>query len=271
MRAFGADASSRACPMKYLITADLHYALKQYDWLLRVAPEFDVVIIAGDLLDMASYVDGRTQTVVVLKYLERLSKVTRLFACSGNHDLDSHNAEGERVAKWFAKVRRLGIAADGDSFEMEDVLFTICPWWDGPSTRQAVGEQLARDASKREGKKWAWVYHAPPSGSPTSWAGERYFGDDALDAWIKTYEPDFVFSGHVHSSPFAKGGSWVDHIGPTWIFNAGFELAPTPPHMILNTDENAVIWQSSTFAQGTRLDVPLTRPVPALSELPGWA
>jgi hypothetical protein len=133
--------------MKCPITADLHYALKQYDRLLRVAPGFDVVIIAGDHLDIGSHVDGRAQTVVVLKYLERLKTMTRLFACSGNHDLDSHNADGERVAKWFANIRALGIAADGDSFQVGDVLFTICPWWDGPLTRAAGG--LAGELDQR--------------------------------------------------------------------------------------------------------------------------
>jgi predicted MPP superfamily phosphohydrolase len=89
--------------------------------LCASSPDFDVVIIAGDLLDIASNVDGRAQTVVVLKYLERLKGTTRLFVCSGNHDLDSHNADGERVAKWFAKIRNLGIAADGVSLDVRPV------------------------------------------------------------------------------------------------------------------------------------------------------
>ncbi len=256
--------------MKCLITADLHYTLKQYDWVLRVAPDFDIVIIAGDLLDIASTVDGRAQTVVVLNYLRRLKTMTRLFVCSGNHDLNSHNAEGERVAKWFAKIRSLGIAADGDCFEIDGVLFTICPWWDGPSTRQAVGELLARDAAKRGSKRWAWVHHAPPSGSPTAWSGQRFFGDDALKGWIETYRPDFVFSGHVHPSPFVDGGSWVDRIGDTWVFNAGRELAPEPPHVILNIEENEAIWLSTADGQESKLDAPLAHPLAKLKGRPAW-
>ena len=257
--------------MKYLVTADLHYTLKQYDWVLRMAPEFDVVILAGDLLDIASYVDGRAQTVVVLKYLQRISAVTRLITCSGNHDLDSHNAQGERVAKWFEKVRRLGIVADGDSFEIDGIFFTICPWWDGPSTRAAVGEQIARDAAKRGGKRWAWVYHAPPTNSPTSWSGGRSFGDQALAQWIEEYQPDFVFSGHVHGAPFAEGGSWADRIGKTWVFNAGRELGPEPPHVMLSTRADAAAWLSISYGGETaKLDVPLVRPLPKMKERPAW-
>ena len=257
--------------MKYLITADLHYTLKQYDWVLRMAPEFDVVILAGDLLDIASYVDGRAQTVVVLKYLQRISAVTRLITCSGNHDLDCENAQGERIAKWFEKIRRLGIVADGDNFEIDGIFFTVCPWWDGPTPRAAVGEQLARDAQKRGDKRWAWVYHAPPTGSPTCVSGAKSYGDAALEEWIRQYQPDFVFSGHVHNAPFSEGGSWADRIGNTWVFNAGRELGPEPPHVMLSTDAHQVAWLSISYGgEWTKLDVPLARPLQKLTEEPAW-
>ena len=55
-----------------LIVADLHYSLPQYDWLTQVAGRFDVVIIAGDHLDLSSMVDLRAQSVVVRKYIDLL-------------------------------------------------------------------------------------------------------------------------------------------------------------------------------------------------------
>ena len=39
--------------MKLLFVADLHYSLKQFDWLLAEAPKFDAVSIGGDLLDLS--------------------------------------------------------------------------------------------------------------------------------------------------------------------------------------------------------------------------
>jgi Icc-related predicted phosphoesterase len=62
---------SVAC-MKILVVADLHYALKQYDWLKSVAADFDVVVLAGDLLEISSSVERRAQIVVVRAYLEEL-------------------------------------------------------------------------------------------------------------------------------------------------------------------------------------------------------
>ena len=59
--------------------------------------------------------------------------------------------------------------------------------------------------------------HVPPDGTRVSWVGRRYFGDAVLTEWIAEYEPDIVLSGHVHQSPFRKGGSWVDKLGNTWL------------------------------------------------------
>ena len=38
--------------MKLLLTADLHFRLHWFRWLIEQAPDFDLVCIAGDLLDM---------------------------------------------------------------------------------------------------------------------------------------------------------------------------------------------------------------------------
>ena len=64
--------------MKCLLVSDLHYTLKQLDWVDRVATDFDVVIMAGDHLDIASAVALEAQIVVMLKYLARLGSRAKL-------------------------------------------------------------------------------------------------------------------------------------------------------------------------------------------------
>src|SRR3981081_3835209 len=162
--------------MRCLVVADLHYSLPQFDWLLSAAPPFDLVIFAGDALDVGSSVDFRAQIVVVKKYLALLSGVTRVILCSGNHDLDERNAEGEKISKWVNDPRELGIAWDGDNLTIGDTLFTVCPWWDGPLVKQRLEAQL-REAAPGRLKRWIWAHHAPPANSPTSSGGQRYFRD----------------------------------------------------------------------------------------------
>jgi Icc-related predicted phosphoesterase len=274
--------------MRFLLVSDLHYALQQYDWIAGVAPGFDAVVIAGDHIDGHSSVDGNVQIVVLLKVLQRLVGKTRLFVSSGNHDLDSRDGGGERVPRWMEKVRALGIATDGDSVHIpgvyapdeephaarRDMLVTVCPWWDGESTRKKVGAQISRDfARKREERAigtWAWVYHAPPSGSPTCWDGKKHYGDAALIKWIEFYQPDLVFTGHIHQAPFMREGSWVDRIGKTWIFNSGRQPGPKPAHVVIDTAAREAAWFSLKGAEGAALDAPLTRPVPELTVPPSW-
>ena len=256
--------------MRCLLVADLHYSLPKFDWLLKSAGDFDLVVLAGDALDLGSAVDYRAQTIVVRKYLQRISRVTRLLVCSGNHDLDSQSDRGEKVARWIDDIRALDIAADGDSVIIDDTLFTICPWWEGPIVRRRLEMQLESDAARREGLRWVWIHHAPPVNSPTSWTGVKSFGDADVAAWIAKYNPDIVFSGHVHQSPFVNGGSWIDRIGSTWIFNAGYEYGERPPHVLIDTQVGEAAWLSATGVQIVRLDQPLFRPVEFASVLPGW-
>ena len=46
--------------MRLLLVADLHYSLPQFDWVLSIADGFDVVVMAGDHLDLASIVPRTT-------------------------------------------------------------------------------------------------------------------------------------------------------------------------------------------------------------------
>ena len=255
--------------MRCLIVADLHYSLPQFDWLLSAAPQFDLVIFAGDALDIGSAVDFRAQIVVVKKYLTRLAGLTRVLLCSGNHDLDERNPEGEKIARWIGDVRALGIACDGDSLTIGDTLFTVCPWWDGPLVRQRIDDQLREAASARL-QRWIWVHHAPPANSPTSWGGKRFFGDVELVQWIQSYQPSMVISGHVHQSPFIPDGSWFDRLGGTWVFNPGLQPGRPPAHIVLDIDSNTAFWLPLGDEQCIDLNAPLQRPAAPISNPPAW-
>jgi class 3 adenylate cyclase/Icc-related predicted phosphoesterase/tetratricopeptide (TPR) repeat protein len=229
--------------VRVLLVSDLHYVLRQYDWVVDVAGDFDVVVIAGDLLDGSSPVELDAQTVVVLKYLELLASRTQVVVGSGNHDLTGTDAHGERAATWLADARRLGVTVDGESLSIGDTLITVCPWWDGPAGRAAVVAQLAADAARRP-RRWIWVYHWPPLPSSTAWTGTRQYGDADLTDWIDRYRPDVVLCGHVHDPPFKPEGSWADRIGETWVFNAGRQIGGTPTRIELSLGSDRAAWIS---------------------------
>jgi Icc-related predicted phosphoesterase len=256
--------------LRCLLVADLHYSLPQFDWVLAVATHFDLVIVAGDALDIGSSVDFRAQIVVVRKYLALLSKITPVILCSGNHDLDERDDAGEKIARWIGDTNRIGVSRDGDSLSIGNTFFTVCPWWDGPLLRQKIGDQLREAAAARNKGRWVWVHHAPPANSPISWGGTRFMGDLELVQWIERFKPDIVLSGHVHQSPFVSEGSWFDRLGDTWVFNAGHQFGSPPAHIALDLEAGMAFWLSAAGQQYVDLGAPLRRPATKVANAPDW-
>lgn len=231
--------------MRLLFVADLHYSLKQFDWLLAQSGDFDLVVIGGDLLDLASALDADVQIAIVEKYLDLLRQKTTLVVSSGNHDGDSRNHADESIAAWVRDAKDDRLHVDGDSFDLgSDARITVCPWWDGDVSRAELEAQLEDESTRLHGRRWIWIHHAPPEGSLTSWTGRKFIGDEALRVWIDRYQPAMVFSGHIHNSPFYAEGSWIDLIGRTWVFNPGRQLGPQPACIIVDLVAMTAEWSS---------------------------
>jgi Icc-related predicted phosphoesterase len=141
------------------------------------------------------------------------------------------------------------VLVDGAGLVADAALLTVCPWWDGPQTRQKVDRQLAADAASVGDRMWVWVYHAPPEPSPTSWTGRRHYGDTDLTQWIEHHRPAVVLCGHVHQAPFASAGTWIDRIGTTAVFNAGRQRGPIPTRVEIDTAAREASWFSLVGAE----------------------
>jgi Icc-related predicted phosphoesterase len=231
-------------PVRILVASDLHYRLPHYDWLVKATQDVDVVALAGDLADVVNPVPFEVQTVVLERYLMTLASRATVFAASGNHDLDGPGDQGEQVAGWLRNLRGLRqdtLLCDGSSIDLGGIRFTVCPWWDGPATRDAVAAQLAAAAIDRP-PIWVWIYHAPPAGTVLCDDGRRTFPDHELAAWIEQYQPEMVLCGHIHQAPWIDGGSWHARLGNTWVFNAGKQVGPIPPHITIDTELGTAEW-----------------------------
>jgi Icc-related predicted phosphoesterase len=242
--------------VRILLVSDLHYALPQFDWVVAEAARFDLVVVAGDHLDVSSAMPLEAQSLVILEYARLIAAQAPLALSSGNHDLTGPDNAGEQCALWLAEARLAGIPTDGDSLLIGDTLVTICPWWDGPVGRDQVDAMLRRDAAQRP-RRWVWVYHWPPVDSPTSWTGKRYYGDADVLGWINELQPDVVLTGHVHQSPFKPEGNWADRIGDTWVFNAGNQIGKTPVRVEIDLDERWAAWFSMVGVEEQQLDGPV--------------
>jgi Icc-related predicted phosphoesterase len=239
--------------VRILVASDLHYRLPHYDWLLSAADGVDVVALPGDLADVVSPVPHEVQVVVLDKYLARMGQRATVLAASGNHDLDGPGVDGEQVAGWLGRLAHADVHGDGASVDLDGIRFTICPWWDGPATLHRVESQLAAAAKDRP-DKWVWLYHAPPAGTVLCKDGRREFPDHELARLIEEHQPYAVFCGHIHQAPWIEGGSWYARLGATWVFNAGRQIGPVPPHITLDTEQGTAEWFGVFDEQLVRLD-----------------
>lgn len=229
--------------MRILALADLHYALRQFDWIGEHLNDFDLLVLAGDMLDLSSRVDLDVQEVVVGKYMNRFASSRVLLSASGNHDIHETLTDGERTAVWMESMNSSTLKPDYESYECGDILFTVCPWWDGPETKLRIENKLAADSAKSK-KTWIWLHHNPPAGTPVAWTGRHDGGDSVVMEWIQFYQPDIVFSGHIHNAPFYALGSWYTRIGKSLVFNAGMQLGNEPTHIILDLKSKRAEWYS---------------------------
>lgn len=227
--------------MRYLVTSDLHYALRQLDWISAQAPEYDAVVLAGDLLDAAGGADLAAQIALFVAYLRRLRETAVVVANSGNHDLTARRPDGEKAATWMHDIGT-GVVTDGHHVRVGPDLVSACAWWEGAATRAELEEQLERDAEIERDGLWIWAYHSPPDGSPTAWSGRRHFGDEVLNELIERHRPDLVLAGHVHEAPYQPDGAWHDLVGDTLVLNAGRQTGPIPAHLIVDSDERVAAW-----------------------------
>jgi Icc-related predicted phosphoesterase len=228
--------------MRALLVSDLHYDLRKLDWVLTQAADVDLLVVAGDLLDIASSVPLDAQIVVVLEYLARFAERTATVACSGNHDLDHRTAGDEKATRWLLDARRSGVVVDGDSVVVGGWLVSSCAWWEGPETLRRLEDGLALAAASRQGP-WLWAYHGPPEG-PLAWTGSKHFGDPELPRLIEEHRPDIVLCGHIHQAPFVEGGAWAEQRGSTWLFNSGHQRGQVPAHVFLDLDRRTADWWS---------------------------
>lgn len=227
--------------MTILHVTDFHFNQRWFDWLRERAPEHDLLVMSGDLLDLAAPTPTGKQIDWVSAWLADYP--TPISVCSGNHDLmwDSE-AERWRPAYWLREISNPNLSVDGQQNTLDG--FTTLNI--GCATRPK-----GRDAD-------AWVVHGPPAMTGVARrANGRDGGDIDLVAPLKRHAPAFVFCGHVHDP-----SCWFEHHGPSLLLNPGrLHGAPFPNHLIVQTDSRACAHVSA--ATSARPEIRLTPDVPA--------
>ena len=160
--------------MKILITADFHYR-EQWFRLLSRAAEWDLVCIAGDLLDMFNEEPRIMQARTVSRWIRELAKVTRVAICSGNHDNAGRQISADRapVYEWLYELGKdPRIITDGSTEVLDDLILTTVPY---DCNREQKSVWLDRGASirRQRGSPWLVLHHVPLIAYPGSFLREE--------------------------------------------------------------------------------------------------
>jgi predicted phosphodiesterase len=220
--------------MKIFITADLHYRERWFWRLLSQAADYDLVCIAGDLLDMFREEPRMVQAREVSRWIRELAKVTWVAICSGNHDNAGRQVSQDRapVYDWLVSLgREPKLITDGVTHVLDDLIVTTVPYH---CSKEQKSVWLDRGAIMRRqrGGPWLVLHHIPPIAYP------GYTKEEAEAAeLLRSYRPEYFISGHSHEFPYFPGSSWAQRIDGVNVLVPGQLLsAPFPNHVILNTE-----------------------------------
>ena len=210
--------------MKILHTADLH--LRWFDWVAEQAPRYDLVIIAGDLLDGFSDVPVHTQAWQCSKWL--LSLRTPTVVCSGNHDFWPKSRTGavapDAEGAWVRRLRGKGniVAVDGDTIEFGGLRIAVNGWLQVPRLSSGHHDIV--------------VSHAPPKGCAcASGADGNDNGDPQIWDVLRWDTPSLLLAGHIHD-PRKCWCRWPRISPKTLVLVPGYEpRETTPAHWAIDT------------------------------------
>ena len=230
--------------MKILITADLHYQEHWFRWLLDRAADYDLICIAGDLLDMFSREPRIAQAREVGRWIRELVKVTRVAICSGNHDDAGRQISVDRapVYEWLAALgKEPKIITDGRTEVVNDLIVTTVPYHCSKE-RKSVWLDRGNILRRQRRSRWLVLHHVPPRAYPGSTGEER----EAAEL-LRTYRPEYFISGHSHQYPYLAGNGWAQTVKGVQVFVPGqLWTATFPNHIVLNTESGELYWQTSS-------------------------
>lgn len=222
--------------MKILHCADLHASDQWFRWLIKESSKFDLVCLAGDLLNLNRHCVPGAQVDKVVAYLRQIEAPMAI--CSGNHD----GIEGEDFrlveAFWLQELRGPNVWVDGDQFTLGGHAFRVLGWQSALPIA-ASGE--------------LWITHCPPDLCPTGIVrGGVDFGDFELGELARSgLGPRIAMSGHCHDRQ-----RWWAKIGRTCSLNPGCFNGPSPSHIVLDLDRNIATYHGiSAGAGATRISL----------------
>lgn len=249
--------------MRILLTADIHNIPEWLRYLEGVAPEFELITIAGDVLDAEDDRGTISQVRDFYNFVPRVcASGTSLAITTGNHDRliygedqidDSFSGMWEVLMSnnWWDRLDQITVSgkviAPGQagvvtSSAGETIVVSAHPYRTFSAPNDATLWRQAAMLRKKLRCRWLALHHVPPV---ATLVGELNGSDDCLlNEHLDRWRPDFLASGHIHRRPFDTSGNWHDVFEGVHCFNPGCSRSPVPNFVILDTIDDVAEWRA---------------------------
>jgi hypothetical protein len=228
--------------LKILLTADLHFRADWFRWLMEQASSYDLVCIAGDLLDMFNVESPKGQAREVSVLIRELADIVPVAICSGNHDNAGGLVSHDRASlyRWFIELgTHPKVVTDGMTRKLENIIITTIPYHCSKKEK-SIWLDRGSTIRRQTGMPWMVLHHVPPQSGPGV-SGEKSEASDLL----LTYRPNYFVCGHDHEFPYVSGQSWRQNVGEVCVLVPGQLLsAPYPNYIHLNTVSKESSWHT---------------------------
>ena len=236
--------------MRVLLTAGFRFNLQWLNWLVVRGNTYDLVVLAGDLLDAHSRYTLSQQTARVGPTLRTLANKQPLAICSGNHDaidLPVSTINGIRPG-WLNTLSNCPLALlDGQSRYFADGLTVTVLGYLSEVTQKRASLQVGRRLWMEYGGRWLVVHHAPPAFTASSGQEECAAGQ-----LLQEFSPSVWCSSRYLRQPYREEFRCSKKIGATTVVNVA-QVRPdgtrmtgaVPKHLVWDLETNRFSWYGS--------------------------
>jgi Icc-related predicted phosphoesterase len=198
--------------VKVLFVADVHGSAPALSWVRKKSPEYDSIIIGGDLAK------GGTKDFAA-EFLEgAASGGGTVFFVHGNWDAEDTEIPEGTVAL-HGRTQMLGKFSIGGLGGSGPTPFN------GPFE---INDYKAREALAKIGHVDILVSHSPPLKTKCDRAHSGHIGSLPVREYVQREAPRLVLSGHVHE------GRAVDRLGESTVVNPGPLMAGNYAELLLD-------------------------------------
>jgi hypothetical protein len=233
--------------MRLLLTAELGLNPRWFKWLDEEGKNYDMVVVAGDFINVFHSETLNTQILKAKAFLRSLARKTRVAISSGNHDTVDEIVAPPRgpVPSWIAALDSISaLVSDGRTCLIRQQLLVTTLSYISTADRKrcwlAEGAQLRQST----GLPWLVIHHHPPTFSGTAGPEELSAGN-----LLKEFGPTLWLAGRFFHQAHPQGFTWMQTIEGSVVLNisqrgtaAETGEAAFPNHIILDMGKGVVRW-----------------------------